>query len=174
MRRKWIWLLVGWLMILGVVACGRAVSSLSLGAAPTAPPDTPVAKTVVSTATAEPAGTPTPLWTAVPTIPIPSDTTLQKLVIRAKEDLAKRLSIEVDQIGLIEAKAVEWSDTSLGCPKPGMMYAQVITPGYRVVPSSPFPSCPWPLMAYNPESHECLLTDRRHRNKTESLGIPVV
>jgi len=31
MRRKWIWLLVGWLMILGVVACGRAVSSLSLG-----------------------------------------------------------------------------------------------------------------------------------------------
>lgn len=133
MRRKWIWLLVGWLMILGVVACGRAVSSLSLGAAPTAPPDTPVAKTVVSTATAEPAGTPTPLWTAVPTIPIPSDTTLQKLVIRAKEDLAKRLSIEVDQIGLIEAKAVEWSDTSLGCPKPGMMYAQVITPGYRVV-----------------------------------------
>jgi len=28
---------------------------------------------------------------------------------------------------------VEWSDASLGCPKPGFAYAQVITPGYRIV-----------------------------------------
>ncbi len=26
-----------------------------------------------------------------------------------------------------------WPDTSLGCPQKGMMYAQVITPGFRVV-----------------------------------------
>jgi len=25
-----------------------------------------------------------------------------------------------------------WSDTSLGCPRPGMFYAQVITPGYLI------------------------------------------
>ncbi len=51
----------------------------------------------------------------------------------AQEDLAGRLSIEVDQVGLVEVKAIEWSDASLGCPQPGMMYAQVITPGYRIV-----------------------------------------
>ena len=28
---------------------------------------------------------------------------------------------------------VEWGDTSLGCPMPGLVYAQVITPGFRFV-----------------------------------------
>ena len=28
---------------------------------------------------------------------------------------------------------VEWNDTSLGCPMPGLVYAQVITPGFRLV-----------------------------------------
>ena len=28
---------------------------------------------------------------------------------------------------------VEWGDTSLGCPMPGLVYAQVITPGFRLV-----------------------------------------
>jgi hypothetical protein len=27
----------------------------------------------------------------------------------------------------------QWSDTSLGCPQEGFMYAQVITPGYLIV-----------------------------------------
>ena len=27
---------------------------------------------------------------------------------------------------------MEWSDASLGCPQPGMAYAQVITPGFRI------------------------------------------
>jgi len=62
-----------------------------------------------------------------------SDQALQKLVMRAKEDLGKRLVLNVDQIEVVEAQAVEWRDTSLGCPQPGMMYAQVITPGYRIV-----------------------------------------
>jgi hypothetical protein len=31
------------------------------------------------------------------------------------------------------AESVEWPDTSLGCPEPGQAYAQVITPGYRIV-----------------------------------------
>ncbi len=28
---------------------------------------------------------------------------------------------------------VQWSDASLGLPEPGCFYAQVITPGYRIV-----------------------------------------
>jgi hypothetical protein len=27
----------------------------------------------------------------------------------------------------------EWRDSSLGCPKPGMNYLQVITPGYKII-----------------------------------------
>lgn len=51
----------------------------------------------------------------------------------AVEDLAGRLGLAPEAIQLASVEAVEWSDTSLGCPQPGMMYAQVITPGFRVV-----------------------------------------
>jgi hypothetical protein len=57
-----------------------------------------------------------------------------RLVVElAKEDLARRLEISVSEISLISVEAVDWPDTSLGCPQPGMMYAQVITPGFRVI-----------------------------------------
>jgi hypothetical protein len=55
------------------------------------------------------------------------------LVTLAKADLAGRKGIEREQITVESVKAVEWSDASLGCPEPGMFYAQVITPGYRIV-----------------------------------------
>jgi hypothetical protein len=46
--------------------------------------------------------------------------------------LAGQLAIPAKEIQVLEVEAVEWPDASLGCPQPGMMYAQVITPGYRV------------------------------------------
>jgi hypothetical protein len=55
------------------------------------------------------------------------------LVAQAIADLAGRLGIAADAIQVQSAEAVEWPDASLGCPEPGMMYAQVITPGYRIV-----------------------------------------
>lgn len=56
----------------------------------------------------------------------------REVVELAREDLARRLDLESAAIAVVSVQAVEWSDTSLGCPQPGMMYAQVITPGYRV------------------------------------------
>ncbi|MCD6291080.1 MAG: hypothetical protein J7M34_11300 [Anaerolineae bacterium] len=56
-----------------------------------------------------------------------------RLVAQAVADLAERLHVAEDEITVRSVEAVEWSDTSLGCPQPGMMYAQVITPGYRIV-----------------------------------------
>jgi len=50
-----------------------------------------------------------------------------------KEDLAERLKVAVEKIAMLEAEAVEWPDTSLGCPQPGKTYAQVITAGYRII-----------------------------------------
>jgi len=58
---------------------------------------------------------------------IPSDL-LQALLA----DLSARLGIPVEEITVIQAQAVEWNDSSLGCPQPGVNYLQVITPGFRV------------------------------------------
>lgn len=51
----------------------------------------------------------------------------------ARQDLAERLGLPINEIAIVSTEAVEWPDASLGCPKPGMMYAQVITPGYRII-----------------------------------------
>ncbi len=47
--------------------------------------------------------------------------------------LAVRLDVPKDAIVLIRNEPVIWPDSSLGCPEPGMVYAQAITPGFRVV-----------------------------------------
>jgi len=57
----------------------------------------------------------------------------QHVVALAHEDLAQRLGLKPEAIQVVSVQAVDWPDTSLGCPEPGMMYAQVITPGYRVM-----------------------------------------
>lgn len=55
------------------------------------------------------------------------------IVLSAKEDLSKRVSNTVDQIKTVAVEKKEWPDSSLGCPQPGYMYAQVITPGYWII-----------------------------------------
>lgn len=47
-------------------------------------------------------------------------------------DLAQRLNIDPADIDVIEASAVVWPDRSLGCPRPGMAYAQVPQDGARI------------------------------------------
>jgi hypothetical protein len=64
--------------------------------------------------------------------PTPS-TKFEKLAEMAKKELAERLSISYSQIDLISAQEVIWPDSSLGCPQPGMAYADVLTPGYLIL-----------------------------------------
>jgi hypothetical protein len=47
--------------------------------------------------------------------------------------LAQHLGVAEQDILLQSVEAVDWPDASLGCPQPGLVYAQVITPGYRVL-----------------------------------------
>jgi len=54
-------------------------------------------------------------------------------VAQAIADLAGRLGVAAEAIQVRSVEALEWPDASLGCPQPGMVYAQVITPGYRIV-----------------------------------------
>lgn len=69
--------------------------------------------------------------TGVP-VPLPLDPILEKIVAQAKDDLAKRSGISVDQITLVQVQTVTWPDGSLGCPQPGMMYPQVLVDGLLI------------------------------------------
>ena len=57
---------------------------------------------------------------------------LQRMTELAQRDLAKRLSVPVEEIGVGAAEAVEWPDSCLGVPAPDQMCLMVITPGYRI------------------------------------------
>jgi hypothetical protein len=47
--------------------------------------------------------------------------------------LAGRLEVDASQVIVNSVEGLEWPSGALGCPQPGQMYIQVITPGYRVV-----------------------------------------
>ncbi len=51
----------------------------------------------------------------------------------ALADAANHLSVSRDALRVDRVEAREWPDSSLGCPQPGQLYSQVVTPGYVVV-----------------------------------------
>jgi hypothetical protein len=67
-----------------------------------------------------------------PSQQISTDAGLQQLIDKTIADLAQELSIPASQIKFMEARKITWPDASLGCPKPGMVYSQVLTPGYVI------------------------------------------
>ena len=55
------------------------------------------------------------------------------VIVAALNDAAARTRTPQAKIRIVSAEAVTWPDSSLGCPQPGLMYAQALMPGYRVV-----------------------------------------
>ena len=51
----------------------------------------------------------------------------------ALQSVADALGIAPTGARVISSEFRDFPDASLGCPQPGMAYAQVITPGYRVL-----------------------------------------
>lgn len=89
-----------------------------------------------------PPGTPTPTRSEQERSPLPKPGTSplatpsgspDRALEAAKEHLAAELDITPGQVEALTVEPVDWSDASLGCPEPGKVYAQVITPGYRVL-----------------------------------------
>ncbi|MCJ7667275.1 MAG: hypothetical protein MUP04_03150 [Anaerolineae bacterium] len=68
--------------------------------------------------------------TRISQTPCPSSGSIEE---QAREALADFMGISSGEVKVIEVEEVEWPDTSLGCPQPGMAYLQVIVPGWRVV-----------------------------------------
>ena len=134
-----VWRALGVLVVTwGLVACAPG---LPLPARPQTADEGPGAPTASVEPPQETAVmTPTPqtpqkdkVTPAAPTQPAPVDPRAERVVQLARQDLAKKLGLPLEAIRVVSVEAVEWSDASLGCPQPGMMYAQVITPGFRVV-----------------------------------------
>lgn len=57
----------------------------------------------------------------------------QEVVAAAKAEVGARIGAPEAQIAVIRVEEVAWGDAGLGCPQPGETYAQVITPGYRII-----------------------------------------
>jgi hypothetical protein len=55
------------------------------------------------------------------------------LMVKAKELLATKLGVSQSSITEISTMKKEWNDGSLGCPKPGIMYTQVVIEGYQII-----------------------------------------
>lgn len=68
-----------------------------------------------------------------PAVPAAIPPEAGRLVELAKEELAAKISVAAADVVVVSVEPVEWPDTSLGCPEPGMMYAQVLTPGFLIV-----------------------------------------
>jgi hypothetical protein len=75
-----------------------------------------------------------PPFQTVPPLSTPSGSPAEVSPSRLKaikDDLAQHGVTGTPTV--VSAESVTWNDSSLGCPRPGMMYSQVITPGMRVV-----------------------------------------
>lgn len=48
-------------------------------------------------------------------------------------EIAKLAGVPVGEVTIISAQEMTFSDGSLGCPQPGMVYTQAIVDGYKIV-----------------------------------------
>jgi hypothetical protein len=58
--------------------------------------------------------------------------TREQAIDVARTELARALGVDPASLALVDAREREWRDASLGCPQRGVVYAQVVTPGYAM------------------------------------------
>ena len=98
---------------------------------PTAPTSQP-SPTPAATPSAQPVAPFTPTATSSPAQPtVPPEA--EQPVRLARQDVAHKLGVSIDEVRVVKISPVQWPDASLGCPEPGKVYAQVIISGYRLL-----------------------------------------
>jgi hypothetical protein len=93
--------------------------------------DAPAANAVVPSGTADVPRSALPTVSqedAAMTAAVPPD-----LLGAAISDAVRRTSAARADVKVVTAEAVTWSDGSMGCPQPGLLYTQALVPGYRIV-----------------------------------------
>ncbi len=105
---------IGLMLMLGLSACYVAAQPTTL----------PTATMVNASPTAvKPVTVPTPSVDWGPAL---------GAVTAVTQDVVKRAGVDAGQVTFAKVEAVEWNDSSLGCPRPGAVYLQVITPGWLI------------------------------------------
>ncbi len=123
------------LITLSLTACGAAATPAQNGAATSAATSvaTPAPATEVATTPAS-AATEAPTTTATGVSAAPAGATLEAGSVEAKaaEVLSRRVGTDLSKLTLTAKDEQEWPNPGLGCPKEGVMYTQVITPGFKL------------------------------------------
>jgi hypothetical protein len=113
-----------------LLACQAAGPSMPVPQPPLTQTDSPGS---LPESSATQAMTPTLPQEDTDMVPVtPPDEAAEKMVTLVKQHLAQKLSIAIDQIVLSDIRPVLWRDAGLGCPKPGIDYIRVETPGYNI------------------------------------------
>jgi hypothetical protein len=60
------------------------------------------------------------------------EASLKSMVEAALDDAARRTKLDRSQLEVVSAEQVTWTDGSLGCPHPDLIYTQALVPGYRI------------------------------------------
>ena len=126
------------IIVLGLllVACGNATV-----------PASPISGSNVTTTPAvEITPEATPAVTAAPTAEITPETTLTateapavaspvpgSVEAKVAQALSKKTGVDTSKLVLTAKDALDWPDSALGCPAPGMMYSQIVTPGFKLI-----------------------------------------
>jgi len=107
-----------------LIACSCAGASPATPASPTAAPPSP---------TQLPAS---PAVSSPQVVASPSAGSQgQPAVEAAVREAAAHLGVNQADLKVEQVEARQWPDASLGCPRPGVLYAQVLTPGFLIVVS---------------------------------------
>ena len=119
--------------IVGLLALSVLTACAALPASPAFSPLSPIATPASAEASPSTAAPEKSMPTPLPETAVPGATPAPQSSDLALANLAATLGIAPTAITVKVVEPVDWPDASLGCPQPGMMYAQVITPGFRIV-----------------------------------------
>ena len=75
----------------------------------------------------------TPVPPTITPVPPAFKDEISSIKTSAQQILADQLQVSPKILVLVHAEKVVWPNSSLGCPKSGMMYAQVMTPGFQII-----------------------------------------
>ena len=73
--------------------------------------------------------TPTLTATPAPPIPAPAEGVTQLSIAMMEE----KFGIPAADVTVAEVTPMTWPDAGLGCPKRGVLYIQVVTPGFQIL-----------------------------------------
>jgi len=126
-------------LLVALLALAAVTGACTSG--PAAPTMTPTMPTTMPAVTGAP--DPTPISTAIPdpslplapVTPVPDEgmSVPQGILDAVLADAAARTGVAVANLTVVEATSVTWPNGALGCPQPGMMYTDMIVPGYHVI-----------------------------------------